>query len=364
MEAWGASGGHAVKPDVDNYNNKDVSTWDIIEGGRGGYASGTIYLNQGDVLYYAIGGEGGSFIDDDVTTLNSTGGVEPGGFNGGGAGAGRSYGNDTKSVVYSGAGGGATHFARALPNDLSEGVLENYATQRGDVLLVAGGGGGSGTSHNITNPGWCTYGAGGSGGGAEGQGNYNYYAEPGRRTVTYGGTQTTGGTFGPTSSSYTAVGKNGIFGKGGWGVNAGDDLNGGGGGWFGGAAGSRMGGSGGSGYVNTSLLSDGLNITGNVNTFTTKDGSTVVQPTEIPIYDGATGVQPGSKTMIGNQGNGFGRITYLGGQVLKTPLSTKPPPTGIRTCRGRFLAFCRHGKTVFRTKTNGAGIACTVCQKE
>ncbi len=312
LEAWGASGGHAVKPDVDNYNNKDVSTWDIIEGGRGGYASGTIYLNQGDVLYYAIGGEGGSFIDDDVTTLNSTGGVEPGGFNGGGAGAGRSYGNDTKSVVYSGAGGGATHFARALPNDLSEGVLENYATQRGDVLLVAGGGGGSGTSHNITNPGWCTYGAGGSGGGAEGQGNYNYYAEPGRRTVTYGGTQTTGGTFGPTSSSYTAVGKNGIFGKGGWGVNAGDDLNGGGGGWFGGAAGSRMGGSGGSGYVNTSLLSDGLNITGNVNTFTTKDGSTVVQPTEIPIYDGATGVQPGSKTMIGNQGNGFGRITYLG----------------------------------------------------
>ncbi len=312
LEAWGASGGDAIKPDMDNLYNIDISTWETIEGGRGGYSAGTIHLNKGDIIYYAVGGKGESFIDNDVTTLGSYGGMIDGGFNGGGAAAGREYHNQTKVVYYSGAGGGATHFALALPSDSSKtGVLADYINQKSDVLLVAGGGGGSGTSHNITSRTNTTYGAGGAGGGTEGQGNHDYYSNVGRKTIAYGGTQTEGGTFARLTPTDNPLGSKGYFGQGGYATNYNADLDGGGGGWYGGAAVGRMGAAGGSGYVNTGRLSDGQNITGNTANFTTKGGN-LVTPTPIPAFEGAVGIEKGAKTMIGNRGNGHARITFIG----------------------------------------------------
>ena len=310
LEAWGAAGGSAKEPDRDNLNNKDVSTWRDIEGGRGGYSKGTIYLNAGDTIYYVVGGKGESFIDNDVTTVGSYGGMVQGGFNG--AAAGREYHNNTKVVYYSGAGGGATHFALALPAGSSKtGVLKDYIDQKAYVLLVAGGGGGSGTSHNISVSTNTTYGAGGAGGGIEGQGNHDYYSNVFRKTFTYGGTQTSGGTYKAMTAQDLAVGKNGEFGQGGYATIATSDLDGGGGGWYGGAAGGCMGGAGGSGYANTGQLINCEIVAGNTENYTTKDG-TVVTPTEIPAFDGAIGVDEGARTMIGNRGDGYARITFIG----------------------------------------------------
>lgn len=182
-----------------------------------------------------------------------------------------------------------------------------------DVILVAGGGGGSGTSVNITSHTNTTYGAGGSGGGLEGQGNHDYYSNVTRKTLTYGGTQTSGGTFRAMTSSDAAIGSNGQFGQGGYATSPNSDLDGGGGGWYGGAAGGRMGGAGGSGYVNGSILTGGVTVVGNTADYTTTGGITV-SPTEIPVYDGAVVDHEGDDTMIGNRGNGFARITYLGNQ--------------------------------------------------
>ena len=320
LEAWGAAGGYAKKPDLDNLTNVDISTWEDIEGGRGGYSTGLVYLAQGQTIYYAVGGKGDSFIDDDVTTTGSFGGIVQGGFNGGGAAAGRKYNNSTKVVYYSGAGGGATHFALAMPSDSSKtGVLKDYESEKSSVLLVAGGGGGSGTSHNITSLTNRHYGAGGAGGGLEGQGNYDFECYvlpgPGHSTVTLGGTQTSGGTFYALSND--PIGKNGAFGQGGSAPNGLSDLDGGGGGWYGGAAGGRMGGAGGSGYVGNTLVINGETIAGNKVDYEMSDG-TVVTPTDIPTFEGAivddgiVGTDCYDSTMIGNRGNGFAQITYVG----------------------------------------------------
>ena len=182
LEVWGAQGGGS-------------------NGGKGGYSAGTKQMAQSSYIYIVVGG----------TTSSGTGG-----YNGGGSISGNVYG-----------GGGATHMATT-----NHGVLSNYNSYRGDVLIVAGGGGGSGNGY-----------AGGFGGGITGgSGTGDNYGT--------GGSQNSGGSIIPQNS---ATGNPGVFGKGG---NSGwnnEPIGGGGGGWYGGASGggynNNGSGGGGSGYI-------------------------------------------------------------------------------------------------------------------
>ena len=176
LEVWGAQGGD-----------------DTGSGGKGGYATGTIYLSKGASIYIYVGGRGCSAASSAC-----------GGYNGGGKAG---------STGSSGGGGGATHIAKGT----ARGVLENYNSYRSEVLIVAGGGGGGGNSYGTIN--------GGTGGGTSGS---NPSGAGGA------GTQTTGYAFGK--------GQNRSGGN--------EDGGGGGAGWFGGyASAGDGGGAGGSGYT-------------------------------------------------------------------------------------------------------------------
>ena len=157
----------------------------------------------------------------------------------------------------------------------------------GEVLLVAGGGGGSAFSLSYgSSPGmWINQGAGGYGGGETG-GNSIKGDDLGTnndRTVATGGTQSRGGAGGSGINNAT-----GGFGYGG---TANDYGTGGGGGWYGGGASRIQGGAGGSGYVNSSALSSGETIAG--------DGNTVF-------------LAPNGSPETGHAGNGYARITRIG----------------------------------------------------
>ena len=236
LTVWGAQGGNA--------------------GGKGGYSTGVVNLNENMKLYIYVGGQG------------STG--SSGGFNGGG----------TTGTTNGGSGGGAS--------DIRIGTDSLYAR-----VIVAGGGGGKGQDN-------CA--AGGVGGGTTGGGSAN---QDSCGTQAGGGTQTAGGAKGNYSG--TSGANTGTFGKGG---NASDgqyDGGGGGGGWYGGGAGASAyysnGGGGGSGYVYTSstassypsgcLLNNSYYLT---NASTTAGSSSF------------TGTSGSSET--GHSGNGYARIVY------------------------------------------------------
>ncbi|MBE6161076.1 MAG: hypothetical protein E7158_02490 [Firmicutes bacterium] len=177
LEAWGAQGGRG--------------------GGRGGYSTGKVYLNKGEVLYLCAGGSG-----------------DNGGFNGGGSSR-------------AGYGGGAS--------DIRFGTNSVYSR-----ILIAGGGGGHGSDG-------CAFGGvggGQNGGGKNGQGSCG--------TNAGGGTQTQGGTYGITGGARGATGR---FAVGAAGPNSGGGYygGGGGGGFYGGGSGATSGwssgGGGGSGFI-------------------------------------------------------------------------------------------------------------------
>ena len=235
LTVWGAQGGNA--------------------GGKGGYSTGVVNLNENMNLYIYVGGQG---------SRGSTGG-----FNGGGT-----------TGSKGGTGGGAS--------DIRIGTDSLYAR-----VIVAGGGGGKGQDN-------CA--AGGVGGGTTGGGSAS---QSSCGTQAGGGTQTAGGAKGNYSGTYGA--NKGAFGKGG---NASDgryDGGGGGGGWYGGGAGASSGwsngGGGGSGYVYTSstassypsgcLLNNSYYLT---NASTTAGSSSFIGPS--------------SSSETGHSGNGYARIVY------------------------------------------------------
>ena len=317
LEGWGAAGGFAKKNPESFHNGftqDEVNNWEDLEGGRGGYSTGYVYLTKGQTVYYAVGGKGDTLIDNDVTTLNWNGGIVNGGFNGGGTATGYVYNNNTKVIWYSGAGGGATHFA--INNNL--GVLNNYVHNQNDVLLVAGGGAGSASAYNISSEGWGSCGSGGAGGGLEGQTNHDAIFQ-GYTTVgtkAGGGNQNSGG----KSTNYPgytfAGGDNGSFGTSSIDNNSTSTKAGGGGGWYGGASGSRTGGGGGSSYIGSENLINGQTIAGNTVDYTTTNG-TVVTPQNMPTHNGAivdngiVGINSNDTEMIGNRGDGYARVTLI-----------------------------------------------------
>ncbi len=183
LEVWGAKGG-----------NDSAGS-----GGKGGYTYGiyTISDSGGKTLYVVLGG------------MFTGSGSKPG-FNGGGNSG--TYGS-------SGSGGGASQISTAA------GVLTDG--NKGNALVIAGGGGGTGQT------------IGGEGGGGNGNGGP--------------GDQCTGGTQDAAGSGYSAgSGVRGGNRSGGLeAATAGTyDGGGGGGGWYGGgAAYSDKGGAGGSGHI-------------------------------------------------------------------------------------------------------------------
>ena len=248
LEVWGAQGGNAS---------------DVYQGGRGGYSTGTITLNQGDELYVVVGGQGVGCYS--VSTC-------PGGYNGGGNG-----------YVYSGtvgSGGGATHIGTF------NSTLLSHNSNTGLYIVAAGGGGSMNNSDNLS------YANGGYAGGLIG-GVVQGTSGKSHKNDGTGGTQTQGGTYSlyynSSFSGLSTSSSNGKFGAGGTYSTTNSDVfvAGGGSGYYGGGVGYLTGGTGGSSYI------DGVN-----------NGSTIDGEHEMP--------SPLGGTEIGHSGNGYARITYLG----------------------------------------------------
>jgi hypothetical protein len=199
IECWGADGGSTA--------------WKA--GGKGGYSSGILTLNETTLMYISVAEQG------KTSSTNPT----PSSFGGGG-----SIVSTNASYLGNGASGGGASDVRVLADNLY------------NRIVVGGGGGGANSYGN----GSATYSAdGGHGGGANGESG-------GTPTGTtygpgYGGTQTAGGAIGTGATGSTP----GTFGFGG------DNTtvlvgSGGGGGWYGGGSSYAGGGAGGgSGYVLT-----------------------------------------------------------------------------------------------------------------
>ena len=279
LEAWGAQGGSALHSP--SGNKTDVSSQ--IDGGKGGYSCGTVYLEKGRTIYICVGGKGESITASEKTVPEGETLTVAGGYNGGGG----ALVLDNKNYYYLGSGGGATHFA------LENGTLSYLSEKTDSVLLVAGGGGGSYYRYYESDlKEFYYYGHGGYGGGENG-GNgevdgsnngldYTNLFAPG------------GGQINRTEINNYSV-RYGSFGQGVSGTyDSNDDKiqfydSGAGGGWYGGGkhSGSMVGG-GGSGYCNKKLLTAYSVIAGNQS---------------FPDING--------NIETGHDGNGCAKITYL-----------------------------------------------------
>lgn len=246
LEVWGAQGGTSL-----NQGNPGTA------GGYGGYATGTVALTKGDVLYMTVGGQG---------AIGVIGTSAEGGFNGGGKGS--WDGNDNEA---SGGGGGATHIASV------GGLLKDLSSSKDKILIVAGGGGGASFTYEP-----------GNGGG--------YIGGVGTGTSQAAVNQTTGYAFGQ--------GQDGI------GIAESDGVGGGGGGWYGGFSNDvakLSSGSGGSGYIGNSLLTNKVmycyNCTASNDTNTKTVSTTNASATPTANY--------------AKSGSGAVKITYVGGASIR-----------------------------------------------
>ena len=198
VQCWGANGGAGTFFSGMTPNNN-------INGGRGGYSTGTITIISPITMFIYVGGQGS----------NTNAGNNLGGYNGGG--------NSSSAGFQAGSGGGATHVATLT------GVLSSLSASQSAVMIVAGGGGGGGNQS-----------LGGDGGGLNGvqPPNSTQFLN---RTPGGGGSQTSGG------ACFTS-GFGAAFGQGG--TTTQNLAGGGGGGWYGGCTGDNStAGGGGSGYI-------------------------------------------------------------------------------------------------------------------
>lgn len=296
IELWGASGG-----DIGSY-----------KGGLGGYTSGYIHLQEGQILYFYVGGEGSQ-----STT---------GGWNGGGE-------TVTEEQGKFGASGGGSTDVR-----LVSGAWNNFDSLKSRIM-VAGGGGGANYRNSTSATDLILYGSGDGGAGGCLNGDDSscsgfseqYQASSGYTSfdshdLTTGATQTSGGIQTRTNTANTTPENisSGTFGS----INSLAKQSGFGGGWYSGAGARHGGASGGSSYISghngcraisqgsTSdaithqagseyvdfVFNNTLMIDGDGNKWTTeKTNEKVIMPN-----NGITNVE------IGNDGNGYARVTYLG----------------------------------------------------
>jgi hypothetical protein len=262
VELWGAQGG---------------SYSETIQGGKGAYTKGTIYLKQNTTLYVYVGGMGKS----DTSSKQNAGGYNGGGLSG------------YHQNAYSFGGGGATDIR------LKNGESDNFDSLKSRIMVAAGGGGTAYANSYTHVPGY-----GGTLIGGTGSGSHNTY------TAT-GGTQTSGG------EGYNQVDtRKGNFGfaaisaveAGGWG-------GGGGSGYYGGALGFGQGGGGGSSFIsgydgcdaissestNDNIVHTGQSV--HYSGYKFEYSQMVAGNEEMPSHQ--TG------TMIGNSGNGYAKISIV-----------------------------------------------------
>lgn len=249
LEVWGAEGAQPIDRLPTNG-----------DGGLGGYASGTLSVTPGQVLYINVGGQGGT--------------DGSGGYNGGGAGG---FGAAGEGCLggYGGGGGGAS--------DIRLG-----GTTLADRIIVGGGGGGGARDYcnGTCQPCGCGGGAGGGGGltGEDGAAAFDCgFSYPGANiNFGMGASQTAGGTGGPADGGGSNMGSAGIIGVGGSGSNGQYDVAGGGGGggyYGGGGGGGASNGSGvgaGGGGGGSSYLSSVLSNTSTTTALRTGNGEIVI----------------------------------------------------------------------------------------
>ena len=285
IETWGAQGGSAKY--TINY-----------DGGKGAYASGSIDLKKNDKLYLYVGGQGASVSGTSTATVIDNGK----GYNGGGSASFQS------SNSAGGGGGGATDVR-----------LNQSLSSR--IIVAAGGGGGR--SH-VNSPNYS--GVGGSGGtliglDAEKANSYCYFSGT-------GGTQTKGGTNTKCSmATASATISTSIFGygtdkPGEYYVN-GEWYSGGGAGYYGGSIGRHAPAGGGSsyisGYVGCVAITSEEDITpkegctDGTNDVTCSYHYSGLKFTDSEMKSGNEEMPnySGTKTMVGNEGNGYAKITAM-----------------------------------------------------
>ena len=268
LETWGAQGG---------------TTIDGTGGGYGGYSTGTILLNSGDILYVNVGGQG---------SRTSSGTIEyiAGGYNGGGSTGGQACCNRSF-----GSGGGATHIAT------KSGLLSSLSSNLSDILIVSGGGGGAYYGENAG----TTYGLrGGSGGGYIGNSGAESTETDNQWCAGLGGTQTAGGAISTNCSKSSDVSGGTITGSFGQGGENNWATTGGGGGFYGGSRSGHIApGGGGSGYIGNSKLS---------NKYMYCYYCATSDATNTKTYATTTNVSGSPVSNYVKSGNGAARITLTG----------------------------------------------------
>lgn len=294
IELWGASGGKA------SYYKKTSLLDDKY--GKGAYVSGKIYLEENQVLYVQVGGKGGNgkIVRDDsrftAFGFPSMGGSA--GYNGGGSGY-----EDAEQEA-GGGGGGATDIR------LTSGKWNDFDSLKSRIM-VAGGGGGMSRYYIYTGSASAGTGESGSGGtlkGIDGKVNLGTLEYPYGR----GSTQTNGYKFG--------IGDNG-----GLCMTSINGMGGGAGGYMGSYSGrcaeedwSVSGGAGGaSSYVSGCKGCKAIKKNSTENNLKFENHSIHYSDMKFTNIKMKSGEQKmpnphNGKTMIGNDGNGFARIMYLG----------------------------------------------------
>lgn len=289
FEAWGAQGGT------------------VVDKSQGAYTSGYINLNQGDIVYVYVGEQG----NKNRTTIFNGGGL-------GGTGSANGY-----------SGGGATDFRVG-------------GTSLNDRIMVAAAGGGGGGHSVYETAGENSYGGkliGLSGGYYSG---HAYNNQNGK-----GGTQIAGGAAGNNISGATGTINAGVFGIGGYNasVSTSNGAGGGGAGYYGGGAGggTQSGGHGNgagggssfiSGYAGVNAVTSASSTTPTNNTkhYSGKYfiGGIMKAGNELmPTHDGTS-------TMIGNSGNGYAKISYVGDTITRKD---------TRLNNVRYIKSCMNGNT-------------------
>ena len=299
LEAWGAQGG-SISGDAYNSSNALRESNVTYYGGKGAYTTGQIYLNEGTILYIHVGG---TVVTNSSSTCNITGG-----YNGG-----ASISSSTQ-CIYGAPGGGATDIR------IVSGSWDDFSSLKSRIMVAAGGGGA-----NFRNYG---YGEGNGGEGGELTGINGYESmKPGSYfradysagyMIGKGGTQTTGGypiQYFLNGQITEVLDKTASFG----GLNNNEILSqtGGGGGYYNGGVSGHGGGGGGSsfisGYSGCDAISENSTSTNIIHTgqpnhysgYVFVNSRMIAGNKEMPAHDGVS-------TMIGNQGNGYAKITYVG----------------------------------------------------
>ena len=298
IELWGASGGDAIN----------------AFGGYGAYVSGEIDLDKKTNLYIYVGGQGKASTSGKSEFVS-------GGFNGGGY----TNGQDCCSRSF-GTGGGATDVR------IKDGAWDNDASLSSRIMVAGGGGGsfdGINYTHLVLN--------GGSGGTLNGNAGVQSSNAKDQYCNGLGGTQTSGGAINSTGTyctsqyvSQTGGGTiTGAFGKGGSNTTYNTMSSGGGGGYYGGSSSGHIAsGGGGSSYISgylgcvaitsesnrsprkdskankcadgTSDITCSYHYSGYIFTNTTMISGRKTMPTH-----------DGTNTAVGNNGNGYAKVTLL-----------------------------------------------------